>query len=184
MLQNRDPHSGWTPDHRRALRATPHPGNAIKSPEIFFQDATVDRGERVQIGESDPLVYLVRGSADEPELHHRTAVLDEAGVRRAARSGACRLLPGNFGDRTSDEVDEWSRLGEKDVGVRGRELQPPAHLPGGCLATARLDQALERFPRVAIVEADVEARARLPRNQVDGSIADVDRSELQVRRIE
>src|SRR6266566_4055801 len=163
----------------RLVRGTP-----ANSPEIFFQDAPVDRGERLEVRGRHALVDLMRGSADQPELHHWTIVLDEAGVGGAARGGTRRFMPGDLGDRARDQIDERSGLGQKHVGVRGLELQPPAHLFSRCLAASRLDEMLERFLRMAIVEADVESRARLPGDQVHGSIADVDRGELQVRRSE
>ena len=93
-------------------------------------------------------------------------------------------MPGDLGNPARDQIDERPRLGQKHVGVRELELQPPAHLFSRCLAASRLDEMFERFLRVAIVEADIESRARLPGDQVHGSIADVDRGELQVRRSE
>ena len=37
---------------------------------------------------------------------------------------------------------------------------------------------------MVIVEADIEARARLGRDEIDGGVADIDRSEFEIRRIE
>ena len=47
-----------------------------------------------------------------------------------------------------------------------------------------LDQHLERRLAVAIVEADVEARARLAGDEVDDRVSDVDGGEFEVRRVE
>ena len=49
------------------------------------------------------------------------------------------------------------------------------------LRGARLDQLAQFLARAGVVEADVEARARLGGDQVHGLVADVDRGELEVR---
>ena len=62
-------------------------------------------------------------------------------------------------------------LGGKFVGLAGR-------------IEACAEGALEARPRVAVVEADVEARCRRTRNDVRRLVADVDRGELQTARLE
>src|SRR5581483_280548 len=88
------------------------------------------------------------------------------------------------GSRIRNDIDKRSGLGQEHVGVRLLELEPPAHVVSCRLVAPRLDEPLERFLGVAVVETDVESRSRLARNQVDGAIAYVDRSELEVRRVE
>ena len=58
------------------------------------------------------------------------------------------------------------------------------HAAGGGVLRAPLDQRLQRGRAVAVVVADVEPRARLAGNEVDGLVADIDRGEFQVRGIE
>ena len=58
------------------------------------------------------------------------------------------------------------------------------HAAGGRGLRAALDQRLERDGAVTIVIADVETRPRLARNQIDGFVADIDRGEFEMRRIE
>ena len=82
-----------------------------------------------------------------------------------------------------DEIDERPGLGHERVGVRGLPVDVPAHALARRVGRAPLDQRLERSLAVAIVEADVEARARLAGNEVDDGIADVDRGELEIRRV-
>ena len=54
-------------------------------------------------------------------------------------------------------------------------------LAAGRFGGALLDQRFQRIQRVLVVEADVEARARLAGNEVDGLVADIDRGEFQMR---
>ena len=57
-------------------------------------------------------------------------------------------------------------------------------LAAGRLRRAPLDQRFSESWRVVVVEADVEARPRFAGNEVDGLVADIDRGEFQVRRLE
>ena len=72
----------------------------------------------------------------------------------------------------------------KHVGVRRLPVERVMHAAGRGGVGAALDQRLERGLAVAIVVADVEARARLAGNEIDGRIADIDRGEFEVRRSE
>ena len=80
----------------------------------------------------------------------------------------------------ADEIDERAGLGQEDVRVRRLPVDAPAHAFAGRRLRALLDQRLERVLAVAIVEADVEARARLAGNEIDGRVADIDRGEFEV----
>src|SRR5678815_2075 len=61
---------------------------ARRSREQPLEDAAVDRGERLEVGDGDALVELVDGRVDRPELDDLVAdVRDEAAVRRAAFGG-------------------------------------------------------------------------------------------------
>src|SRR5262249_49740217 len=60
----------------------------------------------------------------------------------------------------------------------------PADTSGRRIGGALLDQHLERSLAVAIIEADVEARTRLARDEIDDGVADIDRGEFQVRSVE
>src|SRR6266536_3199014 len=128
-MERRKTRDGWgayIPTPPLAARAATLPFGEGQSPEIFFEHAPVDRGECLEVRDRDPLVDLMRGPADEPELHHRTIVLDEPGVGRTARGGTCRFMPGDLGDRARDQIDERPRLSQEHVGIRRLELQPPA----------------------------------------------------------
>ena len=56
-------------------------------------------------------------------------------------------------------------------------LPPAAFAARGCSISV-----FSEIERVNVVEADVELRARLAGNEIDGLVADIDRSEFQVRR--
>src|SRR5215510_13246666 len=90
---------------------------------------------------------------------------------------------GDLGDGAADELDEARRLCEEHVGVGRLPVDAPAGASGR-RGGAALDQGLQRITRMVIVEADVEARAHLGRDHVDGAIAHIDRSELEVGRVE
>src|SRR5579864_7301354 len=128
--------------------------------EIPIENAPVDRGERCKVDGRNAFVDLVHGLVDEAELDHWAIILDETRVRRAAGGRELRRLPGHLGNRARDEIDERTGRGEERVGVRGLpvDTKMPTRRRG---AGARLDQRLERSLAVVVVEADVEARARL-----------------------
>src|SRR5205807_8888118 len=89
-------------------------------------------------------------------------------------------LTGHVGHRSTYQIDESARLKQKGVGVRWLPFDVPAHaLSGGCRCEP-LDQGLERHLTVTIVEADVEACARLGRNKVDDGVADVNVGKLEI----
>ena len=94
------------------------------------------------------------------------------------------LTPGHFGDGRGGEIGERAGLGDEDVGVRRLPFERIMHAAGGGIARAVLDQRLQRGLAVTIVVADVETRARLAGNEIDGRIADIDRGEFEIRRRE
>src|SRR5258707_9265495 len=93
------------------MRATP------ASTEVALQDATVDRRQRLKIGDRHALVDLMHGLPEEAELDHRAIILDEARVRSAAGGRERGPPPGGLGDRGGDEIDEGAGPGEKNVRV-------------------------------------------------------------------
>src|ERR1043166_7502897 len=56
-------------------RARPASGSETDSREIAFEDLTVDRGQRHEIGGRDVLVDLVHLLAQQAELDHRAVIL-------------------------------------------------------------------------------------------------------------
>src|SRR5229473_6972855 len=151
--------------------------------EIAIKNAPVYGGERREIGRGHAFVDPVHGGVDEAEFHDRAIILDEAGVGCSPGRRKLRLTAGHLGNCTAHHIDERARLGDKDVSVRWlpRDAEMPALRRR---VGARFDQRLERSLSVAIIEPNVEASARLGRNDVDGLVADVDGSEFQVGWIE
>ena len=81
-------------------------------------------------------------------------------------------------------VGERPGLGDEHAGIRRLKLELEPDLAAGRLLGALLQQRLQRLQRVIVVEADVEARPRLAGNEVDGLVADIDRGEFEIRRLE
>src|SRR5215475_8555620 len=126
----------------------------------------------------------MHGLPHEAEFEYRAIILDEARVRRAAAGRKLRLLAGHILDRCGHQLYERARLGHERVRIRRFPLDVPADAPGRRLASALLDQHPERSVAVMVVEADIEARSRVARDEIDDRIADVDRGELEIRGIE
>src|ERR1019366_4226212 len=154
--------------------------------EIFVDDIPINRRQRAQIGDRDALVDGVHGLPDQAEFHHRAMGGDEARIGGAAAGGQLRRAAGDFRDRLGHQRGERARLGDEYPGVRWLPLERVADLArrrqisenfGGAL----LDQLFQRIQRVLVVEADVEARARLAGNEIDRLVVDVDRGEFQMR---
>ena len=121
---------------------------------------------------------------DQAELDHRAIVLDEARVGRAARRRQRRRTARS---RRRSRCARARRTGP--AAVRNTSAFDGSHsmrqrVAPAASARAPLDQRTQRFARVAVVEADVEARPRLGGNDVDGLVADIDRGEFEIRRIE
>src|ERR1700733_2229862 len=149
--------------------------------EILLNNPPVHRGERDEVGNWRAFVDLMHGLADQAEFQHRTVILDEARIGGAAGGRKLRLAAGHFGDCRDGEIGERAGLGDKDVGIRRRPVERVTHAAGRGYHRALLDQRLERGLAVAVVIADVEARARFAGNEIDGRIADVHRGEFEVR---
>ena len=162
---------------KRARRRQLHPKYRSMMPPI-------DRRQRDEVGDRRAFVDLMHGLPDQAEFEHRAIILDEARVRRAAGGRKLRLAAGDFGDGGDGEIGERSRLGDEHVGVRRLPVDGKLHAAGGGGLRALLDQRLERSLAVAVVEADVEARARFAGNEVDRRVADIDGGEFKMRRIE
>src|SRR5438445_12417711 len=103
----------------------------------------------------------MHGLPGQSEFEHRAIVLDEARVRLTDGSRELRLLRGHLLDRRGHEIDERTRLGHERICVRRLPLDMPADMPRRRVGGALLDQHLERSLAVTIIEADIEARARL-----------------------
>ena len=146
-------------------------------------NALIDPRQRLEIGDRHALVDLVHGLADQAELDHRAVVLDEARVRGAAGGRELGRTPGLGLDRRADEVDERRPAAVRKLSLDGRSDGVADAVAGGGLAASRSISA-SRLAVSGVVEADVEARARLGGNDVDGRVADVDRGDLEVRGVE
>src|SRR4029077_17171586 len=79
---------------------------AAPSPEIFFDDPPIHRGQRDQVGDRGAFVDAVHGLPDQAEFQHRAIILDETRIRGAAGGGELRLNPRDFGDGGRSEVGE------------------------------------------------------------------------------
>src|SRR5512147_473555 len=64
--------------------------------EVELDEAAIDGGELVEIGDGHMLVDLMDGRGQESELDHRTIILDEARVGRAAVGGELRRDSGDL----------------------------------------------------------------------------------------
>ena len=131
------------------------------------------------------LVDLVHGLADQAKFQHRAIILDEARVRGAAGGRQRGLAPGHLLDRADDEIDERAGLARETTSAFDGSHSMCQRTRSPAAACARCStSAFSELWRVAIVEADVEARARLAGDQVDGGVADIDRGEFEIRRLE
>src|SRR6266850_641525 len=155
-----------------------------RSCEIAIQHAAIDPGQLFQIGNWRALVDLVHGLANQTELDHRTIAGDKPRIGGAARGAQFRPPAGDLLDRRDREVGEGAGFCHKHVGIGGLPHDPRADPVAGGLRQTPLDQCPQRILRVVIVEADVEFRARLPRDHIAGGVADIDRGEFEVRRLE
>ena len=185
----------WSADDLRqgARRARPHrlrPGRAAGRAlfdeggllaEILVDDLPVNRRQRAQVGDRHALVDLMHGLPDQAEFHHRAISRDETRIGRAAGGRQFRLAAGHLGDRIRHQFGERAGLGDEHAGVRRLPLQRKFYFAAGRLGRALLDQFLQRVERVLVVEANVETRARLAGNEIDGLVADIDRGEFQMR---
>src|SRR6185312_7526852 len=111
-------------------------------------------------------------------------VFDEARVRGAAGSGEFRSRAGRLLDRARDEFGELAGLGEERLAADGEgDVDDAAGAARDRIGFAA-DPVLQALRRLLGVEADVEHRARLGRDDVGGRIADIDGGEGQGRRLE
>ena len=144
---------------------------------------SADRRQRDDVGDRRAFVDRMHGLADQAEFEHRAIILDEARVRGAAGGRELRLAAGHLGDGGGGKIGERSGLGDEDVGVRRLPVEGIMDAARGGSLRAAFDQRLERGLAVVVVVADVEARARLAGNEIDGRIADIDRGEFEMRRM-
>src|ERR1017187_4645084 len=149
--------------------------------EIFVDDIPINRRQRAQVGDRHALVHLMHGLPDQAEFHHRAMGEDEARIGGAAAGGQFRRAAGDFLDRLGHQFGERARLGDEYPGVRWLPLERVVDLAAGRFDGALLDQLFQRIQRVLVVEADIETRACLAGNEIDRLVADVDRSEFQMR---
>src|SRR5664279_2161568 len=126
----------------------------------------------------------MHGLADQAEFYHRTIMRDEARVGGAAGRRQFRLASSHLGDRVRDCFGERAGLGDEHAGVRWFELEREFDLAARRFRRARFEQRLERVQTMAIVEPNIETRPRLAGNEIDGLVADIDRGEFEVRRLE
>ena len=110
--------------------------------EEAVEKAAVDPRQKVEVVHRDPLVDLVHGAADEAELHHRAIVLDEAGIRRAARGRGFRPAAGDGEDGVALLIREFTK-GATTISRDGIELATLKAQATHSIDAARLK---EQFP--------------------------------------
>ena len=86
--------------------------------EVELDEAAIDGGELLEIGDGHMLVDLVDGRGQQPELDHRAIILDEARVGRAAVGGELRRDPGDLVHRLGEQRIERSGLGQEGMARR------------------------------------------------------------------
>ncbi len=125
------------------------------STEIPIQNRPVDGGEGGEVGHRRALVDLVHGLPDQPELEHRTIILDEARVGGAAGCGELRRVPGHGLAVSYTHLDVYKRqaLHALDGELAGQRAAPAdldhvAHRRRiGRLAEQAMVEALAAFGR-------------------------------------
>ena len=142
------------------------PGHALAEP--FLEEALVDVGQRLEVGERDALVDHVHGLADQSELHDRAVILDEARIGGAAGGRQLRRPAGHGLDRPPERLDQLVVARQEDVArpvapdeleVDGLLAALAVGLPARRAVEPVVDFGLERLGRPAVVEADVEGEA-------------------------
>ena len=126
----------------------------------------------------------MHGLADQAEFHHRAIMLMKRASDVPPVVESSGLRPVTSAIALRNQIGERPRLGDEHAGIRRLPFERELDLAAGRLGGALLDQRLQRIRACAVVEADVEARPRLAGNEVDGLVADVDRGEFQMRRLE
>ena len=92
---------------RRELRRAAIDTDCAALAQQPFQYATIERGQRLEIGDGDALVELVDRGVDGTQLDDLAAdVGDEASVRRAAGAGKLGRDAADLADRVADDVDQ------------------------------------------------------------------------------
>src|SRR5712672_396487 len=166
-----------------SIQSTPS-SRRCRSCEIAVQHAAIDLGQPFQVGNRRAFIDLVHGLADQTELDHRTIACDKPRIGGAARGAQFRPAAGDLLDRGDREIGEGAGFGHEHVGVGGFPDDSRANPVAGGFGHALLDQRSQRVLCVVIVEADVEFGARLARDHIAGGVADIDRGEFEVRRLE
>ena len=85
--------------------------------EIAIDHQPIDRGERREVRQGDAFINLMDGMADQSELDHRTVILDEAGIRGAARSRELGSSPGDLDHGVDHEVEERAARRQERLGI-------------------------------------------------------------------
>src|SRR6476659_10460217 len=110
--------------------------------EVEIEEASVNCGQLLEIGEAHVLVDLVDGLGEESELNDRAELLDEARVRRAAIGGKRRRDSGDLAHRLRQDRVELARLGQERVAWRFEgELE---------FQTARLEDLCRHLPHFGL----------------------------------
>ena len=74
--------------------------------KIASNDVMIDACKAGDIGNRNPLVYLVHRLADEAELDHGAVIFDKACIRSAARRGQLGIDARDFLDRLCHHIDQ------------------------------------------------------------------------------
>src|SRR6516162_4056130 len=120
--------------------------------EIEVEKASIDLGQRGEVGELDLLVDLVHGQSDETKLDDRAIGLNEPRIRCASSGAVLGASPSNVADRLGEALGERTGCHQKSFTTHHsikrvtafHEIEP-------------LDKpALQPVGGPAIVEADVE----------------------------
>src|SRR3569623_20380 len=149
--------------------------------DIAIQYAAIDFRQRLNVGDRRALVDLVHGLADEAELEHWAIIDDEARVRRAAAGVELRAASGHVLDSRDDEIGERAGLRQERVGIRRLPFDARGGVVARKLFDALLDQRTQRRLGVAVVMADVEARASLRWDHVPRRVAGIDGQKFEIR---
>src|SRR5271155_3240566 len=171
----------WTPGTRPGMTTE---NLVAQSAKILVDNAPVDRRQGDEVRDRHAFIDLMHGLPDQAEFQHGAVILDEACVGGAAGGRELGRAPGDLGNGGNCKLGEGSGLGDENVGVRWLPVKGKMHAASRRGLRPPLDQHLERGRAVAVVVADVEARAPLAGDEVDGRVADIDRGEFEMRRIE
>src|SRR5215472_8779732 len=148
--------------------------------EKTVEDALVDPGQPLDIGERYFLVHLVHGAADHAELGDGAVVLDESRIGGAAGGRELRLSPGHLLDGPRHDLAERTRRRHEGFAA-DMQLQLVAPADRG---ETLLEPAGEAGAAMGVVEADVEDRPRRRRNDIARRIAHIDARDLEGRGLE